>query len=178
MKSGGKIRLCRHLHVTQNYIPKYKKYTPSANGNYENLIGPFFSTYMEEYVERQNGKYDELLTTVRKLLKVKISGKTTKKHITFNESGKFCLTCIDIRKDKATWRKDDYKMVLRYFEFSIKNFNQYTSTETAQDIVTVLNANYEDATGVQLNVTPMPTTPPTPPPFDLEQGNGYVDVTP
>ena len=120
MKCAGKIRLTRHLHVTQNYVPKYKKYTPTSELNYENLIGPFFATYMQEYVERQSGKYDELLSTVRKLLKVHITGKTTKKLICLNDVGKFCLTCIDITKDKATWRKDDFKMILRYFEFTLK----------------------------------------------------------
>lgn len=119
MKQNKKIRVNRHLHVTQNYAPKYKKYTPTAEFNYEQLIGPFFASYMQEYVERQDGKYDELLATVRKLLKVKITGKTTKKHIYLTDTGKYFLTCIDITKDKATWRKDDYKMVLRYFEFSI-----------------------------------------------------------
>lgn len=154
MKSRNRIKLSRHLHVTQNYIPKRKKYNPTANDNYASLIGPFFASYLQEYVERQHATYDELLATVRKLLKVKISGKTTKKHIIVNESGKYCLTCIDIHKDKATWRKDDYKMVLRYFEFSVKDYDD--NSIFADQMVDVVNT-VNTVTPTQMNVTPIET---------------------
>lgn len=134
LRISGRVRVTRHLHVTQNYTPKNRKHSPQANVGYENLIGPFFASYIEEYVERQNGKYDELVNSVRKLLKVHINGSTTKKHITVNDKGKYCLTCIDIHKNKATWRKDDYEMILRYFEFSLKP----EMMESADEIVHAL----------------------------------------
>lgn len=176
LKCGGKVRVSRHLHVTQNYVPKYKKYNPTAELNYESLIGPFFATYMQEYVERQEGKYDELLATVRKLLKVKITGSTTKKHLVLNDAGKYCLTCIDIHKDKATWRKDDYKMVLRYFEFSVKNLDDELEP-SVDEIVTVVNAHSQPSEFPEPG--PVPTlpaetyTPPPPPPMEEP-----VDLTP
>lgn len=166
MKCGGKIRISRHLHVTQNYSPKNRKNAPT-DMNYESMIGPFFATYMQEYVERQDGKYDELLSTVRKLLKVKITGKTTKKLICLNDKGKYCLTCIDITKDKATWRKDDFKMTLRYFEFSMKKTggcsnNQCCPTGQCCTEVTTVDASVPAQFPEPGPVSTVPTVPAVP----------------
>ena len=114
-RKDHRLTLTRHTHVTETFTPKRKKDTP-AEHNYQTMVGNFFADYLNNYVERLDAKYDQLITAVRKLLKVRSNKYTSKKHLSV-QGDRFHLTCLDITRNKAKWRRQEYNMTLRYFEF-------------------------------------------------------------
>jgi serine/threonine protein kinase len=106
------LKMHRHLKVDRSFILNKKP-------TYKTLIQPFFSDYLENYVERQDHKYDELIKLVRKLLKVEYSKRTSLKELIENDKGIFQLTCAEIKRDKKPWSysKHIYTLTLRYYEF-------------------------------------------------------------
>lgn len=117
-RSGHRLTLTRHTHVTEVFTPKYKRDTP-GEFNYDKVVGKFFNDYLNNYVERLDAKYDKLITGVRKLLKVTSDKCTSRKllEVNGNNDNKYHLTCLDITRQKKKWRKNEFQMTLVYFEF-------------------------------------------------------------
>lgn len=111
-RDNGNIKLGRHLNVDRTFVLKYRP-------TYKNLVQPFFSDYLENYVERQDHKYDDIIRLVRKLLKVNYENRTSLKDLTLCEDGMFRLNSVEITRQKKKWSysKYIYTMNLRYYEF-------------------------------------------------------------
>lgn len=109
LEKAGSILITRHNRVDRTVeskkLPHFRKFTE-----------PFFTDYFENYVERQNSVYDELLVTVRKMLKVNMQNSSSRKQLTQNKDH-YWLTCVDVQKEKLRWNKYSYSINIRVFEF-------------------------------------------------------------
>jgi hypothetical protein len=111
LEKKGKISIIRFNRVDSAIVTKVKP-------EYRDLVEPFFADYLENRVERQNALYDEVINTVRKLLKAHMEDCLSTKKLK-EVDGKYWLTSIDIKKHPLVWRRFEYSLSLRVYEFTV-----------------------------------------------------------